>query len=690
MKITKNISVSPERVVQYAITATYLSMLIGCKGQPGPDALETVTPDANAINAKRQRAIDTLGQDAKYLGDPLSSFKVNIPAEPDGSKPASTVSGTIFEVKTEFDTTLQASNLTLGLYVPDKGAPTPVLINHISDDPNSLVQTTVQEDGGITTERYGIAAMPLDEQYLEAFIKGDVEINGPVDQFLKKNARGDIVPLYTILFNDITPDNVKSFVEELSQLEDPAKIQEAVLSRIYGVTFSDLATDRSIIIRLNNQNQNNIKEFIANLFFGSDMVAQAKGLSAAELTAQAPTPFEAPTPIPTPTPIEVAPGEFIPASQIVGYEARDNSGKLIYVQDINGKWIKASYEVAVPTATAEDWANVNARLGTDFVINTDGTISGVEGLNINMTNGEATFNFDGKGVEAYHIGNIKVQEINGVKTLLVAGYAWNPESKSWEVFNPGFPMESPEAQLGWFIQADVAIANWLRFHQRALEVRAISEGFVNANGSADMEKYMKYIFEGTLPTYGYTWGLSNISGSAQGVPGSIVNYDKLDWQNDQIDVNDRSLNGILKALYPGRGGLSSSYLIDGKSFINSFDVLDGPSLAMIMDDVLWAKEHRSDIRFTRLALASGHEWDLSMVKENEQAHRNDTESWMVWPIVRVDSSETISSNLGQSDIEILKNPQDTALRLAAIKDNRIDQSASLVVWGATVLINPGN
>ena len=179
------------------------------------------------------------------------------------------------------------------------------------------------------------------------------------------------------------------------------------------------------------------------------------------------TPTIAPTAIstPTPAPVEVAPGEFIPASQIVGYEAHDANGKLIYTQDTNGAWIKVTHEVAVPAA---DWIGINERLGTDFAINANGTITGVEGLNINMANGEATFYFDSKETERYHIANIKVQEINGVKTLLVAGYAWNTESKSWEVFNPGFQIEDP-SQAGWFTEADTSNGNWLRFRQRDIE-----------------------------------------------------------------------------------------------------------------------------------------------------------------------------------------------------------------------------
>ena len=65
------------------------------------------------------------------------------------------------------------------------------------------------------------------------------------------------------------------------------------------------------------------------------------------------------TPTPTPAPIEVAPGEFLPASQVIGYEARSSVGALLYIQDIHGNWIRASYEAKPPIP---DWTGLNTRL----------------------------------------------------------------------------------------------------------------------------------------------------------------------------------------------------------------------------------------------------------------------------------------------------------------------------------------
>ncbi|MCJ7433729.1 MAG: hypothetical protein MUO77_09610, partial [Anaerolineales bacterium] len=134
------------------------------------------------------------------------------------------------------------------------------------------------------------------------------------------------------------------------------------------------------------------------------------------------TPTE--TPIPTPTPIEVAPGEFLPPSQIVGYEARDTSGKLLYIQDIQGNWIKATHEVVVPPANEADWAGVNERLGADFAINADGAITGVDGITVDKENGKVAFSYDGQHTENYNIVNMKTQMIEGKTRIMIGSYWW--------------------------------------------------------------------------------------------------------------------------------------------------------------------------------------------------------------------------------------------------------------------------
>lgn len=403
------------------------------------------------------------------------------------------------------------------------------------------------------------------------------------------------------------------------------------------------------------------------------------------------TATEAPTAIPTPTPIEVAPGEYLPSSQLVGYEARDNSGKLIYVKDINGKWIKASYEVTVAPATQEDWTNVNTRLGTDFAINTDGTITGIEGLNINMANGEATFNFDGMGTEVYHIGNIKVQEIGGVKRLLVAGYAWNGETKSWEIFNPGFPMESPEAQVGWFFQADVPNGNWLRWDQRYKQDQAIKAGFVKSDGTADVEKYMEHIFSGALTPDVFELREFNIQKDFNSdFRIDIAHLNALWWKSGEIDWEYTRNNIIKKDQYPWRGGLSYSYLVDGKSIIVSFDVLNSDrsttSLPAIMGETVWS-EHRDNGNFTRIAFAAGREWDESMAKEVSWSASNNPEAWFFWLISKFYPDATITPIFNNEFIKILQEPEAAARREASIGDNKFESSASLEIWGTEANYN---
>lgn len=359
------------------------------------------------------------------------------------------------------------------------------------------------------------------------------------------------------------------------------------------------------------------------------------------VNTQTPSPTESPTAQPTPVPIEVAPGEFIPTSQIEGYIARDTNGKLIYVEDINGKWIKAGHEVVVTPATAEDWASVSERLGTEFTINPDGTIAGIEGLNINMTNGEAIFNFDGKGTEVYHIGNIKVQEIDGVKTLLVAGYSWNPESKSWEVFNPGFPMESPEEQLGWFMEADVANGNWLRWDQRAKQDLAIKAGFVKPDGTADIQAFMADIFKNAyVPT---EWIIltneqSNQDFNSDG-KNDLMKFNRLWWKSDR-PFPEQNVGGsfimtdLKKNEVPVQSGLTFSLLIDSKTgnknVLVSADILNGDAtvttVATMVDlKTFWWPERKSgDILFERLKAAFG----LSK-------YTTWTEAYMIWPVTYV-------------------------------------------------------
>lgn len=378
-------------------------------------------------------------------------------------------------------------------------------------------------------------------------------------------------------------------------------------------------------------------------------------------------------------------GEAPAAVTVKSYETRDASGKLVSTEDIYGNVINASYEIVVPPATAEDWSNVNARLGAEFAVNPDGTITGVEGLNIDMANGKAVFNFDGKGIENYHIQNIKVQEINGEKRLLVAGYMWNGETASWEVFNPGFPMESPEAQLGWFTQADVPNGNWLRWHQRALEDLAKQNGFKNA------EEYLKELFKNAMVPDGWYAQETLIDDRDMNEDGTkdVIHNRKLVWTsgtyNSSLPADQKEI--IKKDQFPWRGGLSFSFLADSDCVLVSFDVQNGDksktSMPTALDSVLWT-DFRDKGIFTRAALANGHEWDSSMA---ETGPFNDTEGWVFGLVINSLPDATITNSMGESDLAITKEPVAAQRREETIVGSIIAPEAGLEIWGSAVLGN---
>lgn len=282
MKTVRSQSVSTSKEVVFAVTTgtLILTTLTSCDTpkNTSAEAFKTMTPDMSQLTDQRQRAIEFIGGGAneKYVGPEMSSFQVTFPAEADGSKPESVISGTIFEIKSNLPENLP---LSLALYVPDAGdkAPVPVVINHLSADPNSLAESSVPDENGVPVTRYGVAAIPLDEQYFNQIIDGGLTLTpGSFDRYLKKNADGEVVPLYSVWFKDINPDNVAAFVEELSQEQNISKVQAKIMEHIYGVTFNDSEFGRSMTMRLeNNDNRNDVLEFLVNTFFAPNMVAHA-------------------------------------------------------------------------------------------------------------------------------------------------------------------------------------------------------------------------------------------------------------------------------------------------------------------------------------------------------------------------------------------------------------------------------
>jgi len=427
------------------------------------------------------------------------------------------------------------------------------------------------------------------------------------------------------------------------------------------------------------------------LFFSS--CAPAKTISTRE--PQTPTvfvPTEAPTAIPTPAPVEVAPGEFLSASQVVGYEARDTSGKLIYTKDIRGSWIKVGNEVSAPPA---DWAGLTTRLGSDFALSADKTtITGVEGLNINSA-GEAIINVDGQGTEKYHLDNIKVQNINGKQTLLVAGYAWNGETKAWEVFNPGFAMEDPKTELGWFNQSDIADGNWLRWHQRALEVMATKTGFINPDGPANVENYMQSLFgDALVPT---KWKFIEIKSdpklkidyNGDGRPDNL-HYGSLWWENQQLTdaFNKGEGSFINRNQFPSRAGLTNAFLTDLDAGIVSIDLLNGmgdpTSLPTIVDrSIVW--DHKKDYSyFAALAESSGV--DLSKIEAVTGLIKNAKANfmYMIWPQLSIYPDQSVDITLSDKNKQILEDQASINMRTDTIHGNVIRPSASTLIWGAHI------
>lgn len=421
-----------------------------------------------------------------------------------------------------------------------------------------------------------------------------------------------------------------------------------------------------------------MKHVITILFVAIFITACSSIAPAPTATAVPATPTE--TPIPTPTPIEVAPGEFLPPSQIVGYEARDTSGKLLYIQDIQGNWIKATHEVVVPPATEADWTNINERLGADFAINDDGTIAGVDGVIVDKENGKITFDFDGKGIENYSIGNMKTQEIDGEKRLLVAGYSWNAETKAWEVFNPGFPMEDPRL-LGWFNEADVANGNWLRFHQRALEVLAKQNGFEN------VDAYMEYVFESALrPTQ---WKKLERNTYITSYIDDPMHFISLWFENPQLveAFNKGEDYYLTKDQLPFRGGVSNAYRYDLDAYTPSIDLLNGdgsttPLSTLVDRALIWEQKTKDNVAM--LAEACGV--DIKTIEEKTGLKKNQADisyyEYIIWPILFLFKDNKAILLSSEKDAQVLEDQISMSRKIATIRGNKITREAAFETWGA--------
>jgi len=398
--------------------------------------------------------------------------------------------------------------------------------------------------------------------------------------------------------------------------------------------------------------------------------APARATNTPLLPTATATPVPTETPIPTPMAVEINGNTYTQKSGY-DYEAFDTTGKLAYVKDTQGNWIKASYEkpMMIDSSTA-----LTGRLGSDFALNSESNgITGVDGLKIDITKGRATSNIDGKGEETFSTADIHVvsKDVNGQPmkpTLLLAGYAWNPETKKWDIYNPGFPMDVPKDELGWFNQADVANGNWLRWYQRA---------------TANVD--WNTLFANVMTPF--RWEVTN-------QPGLIWP----NWINDAYEANKINPRGkhYSKDIYPGHGGEAYGYLIDKNCVLISFDALNNNGvqtngevsvthMPLIMDDSTWL-EHRNDPNFSRIYYAAGKEPNGSVAKEVNIYSGNSPDYWMFWPAMAY-PGQTQTGSGGQRDVTII-NAENTSLLESEVSPNGFDTDAPLNLWAGFIRINP--
>lgn len=302
MKIS-NRSVSVGTREALFLTFVNSILILGSCGEPQsstPEAFQTKTPEANQLDLLRKRAIDFIGpNNEKSLGDQMASFSVNFPTNEQTGQGQQTMSGTIFEIKSSLPENLP---LTLAIYIPDDVSknPVPVVLNHVLSE--SLSKGEIDVDG-VPTTMYGVGALPMDEASFQQIIDGGLTLTpGSFDRYLKKDKDGNIIPLYTLWFKDLNPENVNQFILQFSKEKDPKKQQQLLLNHVHGVTFNDVDTDRSLTIEFDVNKPNQLLEFIVNTFFAPNMVAHAAPIE---------TPIPPSTPIPETIPLPSLPPEAL-------------------------------------------------------------------------------------------------------------------------------------------------------------------------------------------------------------------------------------------------------------------------------------------------------------------------------------------------------------------------------------------
>lgn len=235
-------------------------------------------------------------------------------------------------------------------------------------------------------------------------------------------------------------------------------------------------------------------------------------------------------------------------------------------------------------------------------------------------------------------------------------------------------MESPEAQLGWFMEADIANGNWLRWHQRATQntedlfAKAVRpDKWIIINFFSDRK--MDFTSDGRK---------------------DVLHFGAIWWQSPKLEEAwAKGESGFLtKEQFPNRTCQSSAFLTDLGAALFSNDMLnaDGSitSLPSAIDAKwIWGK----DAKFGGVlgTLAEGCNVDQSIIKAagfRESVGLDFT----IWPAMASYPDEEIIMWLTDVNGQFLKDPAGIQRRIKQV-DGKIviDPSASLDMWGAKIM-----
>jgi len=310
--------------------------------------------------------------------------------------------------------------------------------------------------------------------------------------------------------------------------------------------------------------------------------------------------------------------------------------EMFSVEALGGRLSELGYHVDAGRIVDES-GNV---ISEDLVVNSDGTVN----LTWRYTDKAGKPAAD---MDVFHAGNIRV--IDG--QLYCAGYRWDAATESWKAEQNAFPLENPEAHVGWFYLGDIANGNWARFMDRMLKEMGPDALDALFAGAWTPGKFG--IFEAPIES-------------------------GIDLNNDGVvDNNDRLHDGLLggtefgnvtyEGLHnlEGRGWLHFAYCPDGGTVIMSFTFknADGSftSVPVHLDRELWA----------------GHfDWLIEMTQSED--HSN-SRGQILWPIVLYpDSAVDLTGHT--ASVSLMANLDAIQFIIERSQDGVLDSSASLVNW----------